>query len=111
MNRLVSDEDFLFNNQPFAHYEANNTINLLLSLAFVDYNKTFDTLEHIYIWRSLVEQMIKHKYIRIIRTIYAGTATTSLEKSGRSFPIQRGVKQVNPLRPKRFGIMFPHLGF
>ncbi|XP_037876062.1 LINE-1 retrotransposable element ORF2 protein isoform X1 [Bombyx mori] len=72
-------------------------------LGFVDFNKAFDSLEHHYIWESLEQQGVHKKYIRILKNIYGkSTAQIKLEKLGEEFPIERGVRQGDPISPKIF---------
>lgn len=72
-------------------------------IAFVDYNKAFDSLKHTEIWKTLNEQGISQKYIRIIQEIYSNsTAKIKLERLGEEFPIRKGVRQGDPLSPKIF---------
>lgn len=72
-------------------------------VAFVDYNKAFDSLKHNKIWESLKEQGVPEKYIRIIKEIYSkSTAKIKLERIGEEFKIGKGVRQGDPLSPKIF---------
>ncbi|PZC85214.1 hypothetical protein B5X24_HaOG202399 [Helicoverpa armigera] len=72
-------------------------------LAFVDYNKAFDTIEHGFIWEALRTQGVPTKYIRILQNVYTkSTARVKLEALGEEFPIRRGVRQGDPISPKLF---------
>ncbi|CAG4937562.1 unnamed protein product [Colias eurytheme] len=80
-----------------------NEYNKIYYLGFVDYNKAFDSLEHDYIWEALNIQGIHGKYIRILQNIYSrSTAQVRLESMGDIFPIERGVRQGDPISPKLF---------
>ncbi|CAH2106596.1 unnamed protein product [Euphydryas editha] len=74
-----------------------------LYMAFVDYNKAFDSIEHHCIWEALKTQGIHNKYIRLIKNVYSNsTGRIKLETEGEMFPICRGVRQGGPLSPKLF---------
>lgn len=74
-----------------------------LYLAFIDYNKAFDSLEHHHIWLALKNQGIEAKYIRLIQNVYCNSsAQVKLETLGEPFPVRRGVRQGDPLSPKIF---------
>ncbi|GBP53918.1 Retrovirus-related Pol polyprotein from type-1 retrotransposable element R2 [Eumeta japonica] len=74
-----------------------------LYIAFVDYSKAFDSIEHDSLWRTLTQERVPKKYIRIIKNIYANnTPQIKLESTGEDFPIARDVRQGGPLSPKLF---------
>ncbi|GBP60570.1 Modular serine protease [Eumeta japonica] len=75
----------------------------MYDMAFVDYNKGFDSLSHSYIWKTLEKQGIERKYIRIIKEIYGRiTATIQFKQQGEEFGNEKGVRQGDPLSPKLF---------
>ncbi|GBP03806.1 LINE-1 retrotransposable element ORF2 protein [Eumeta japonica] len=81
--------------------EKQNEYGQMYYMAFVDYNKAFDSLSHSYIWKTLEKQEVERKYIRIIKKIYRRTiATIQLEQQGEEFGIEKGVRQGDPLSPK-----------
>lgn len=83
--------------------EKCNEFNKKIYFCFVDYKKAFDSLEHMQIWKALKDQGVADKYIRIIKNIYGNSsAKIKLEYTGRSFKINRGVRQGDPLSPKLF---------
>lgn len=83
--------------------EKYNEYQLIYYIAFIDYSKAFDSLQHDKIWEALLEQGIEHKYIRLIRNIYScSRARIQLEKKNTPFKVEKGVRQGDPLSPKLF---------
>lgn len=84
--------------------EKHNEMNIDLVLGFVDFSKAFDSIEHPFLWKSLYDQNIPVKYIRIIKKIYNNSETQIKinNQLGRKLKIKRGIKQGDPLSPKCF---------
>ncbi|XP_052745839.1 uncharacterized protein LOC128199637 [Bicyclus anynana] len=83
--------------------EKYREFNRSLYVAFIDYSKAFDSINHSAIWKALYSLKIDQKYINIIKNIYENsTSKVKLETSGEPFNIERGVRQGDPLSPKLF---------
>lgn len=81
-----------------------------LYICFIDYSKAFDSLKHKFIWQSLKEQGVANVYIGLIESIYKGSnSRIKLETKGHSFPINKGVRQGDPLSPKLFNAVLEHV--
>ncbi|KAI8428464.1 hypothetical protein MSG28_007275 [Choristoneura fumiferana] len=83
--------------------EKYKEFNRSLYIAFVDYSKAFDSISHTSIWKALENNNIHSKYINIIKNVYTKSVSRiKLERNGEEFPIEKGVKQGDPLSPKLF---------
>ena len=83
--------------------EKTNEYNIPINIGFIDYEKAFDSIEHFAIFDALRQIGINETYIDIIEDIYTGaTAVVSLdEMTSRPFDIKRGVRQGDPISPKK----------
>ncbi|CAG9116832.1 unnamed protein product [Plutella xylostella] len=78
--------------------------NLPLYLAFVDYEKAFDSIELWAMLQSLQRCHIDYRYIEVLRCMYnAATMSVRLhEHSTKPIQLQRGVRQGDVISPKLF---------
>ena len=84
--------------------EKCNEYNLNLCIAYIDYEKAFDSVEHEVIFQALRNIGINETYINIIEDIYTdATAKVHIEKEeSEEIKILRGVRQGDPISPKLF---------
>ena len=83
--------------------EKTQEFNLSTFIAFIDYKKAFDSVEHASLVESLEKIAIHPKYIRLIDKIYTNCyAKVKTEIEGETFQIKKGVRQGDPMSPKIF---------
>ena len=78
--------------------------NIPLCVAFVDYEKAFDSVQTSAILSSLQNQGIEDAYIKLLKDIYTNssvTVTLQKEKS-QKINVKRGVRQGDTISPKLF---------
>lgn len=77
--------------------------NRPLYLAYVDYEKAFDSVEHWAVVDSLKRCHIDDRYIEILRNLYkSATMTVQLTENTNPIQIQKGVRQGDVISPKLF---------
>ena len=73
-----------------------------LCIAFVNYEKAFDSIEFNPLFESLENQGVEAAYITLLRDLYNGaTSSLKLHKDSDKIKLQRGVKQ-GDISPKLF---------
>ena len=84
--------------------EKSNEFNRKLCIAYIDYEKAFDSIEHNVIFKALRNIGINETYINIIEDIYTeATAKVHVEsQTSEEIKILRGVRQGDPISPKLF---------
>lgn len=83
--------------------ERYKEYNKTLYIALIDYKKAFDTIKHESLWEALETQGVHISYIHLLKEIYSKSrAKIKLEKKGKPFPVERGVRQGDPMSPNLF---------
>ncbi|KAJ0169495.1 hypothetical protein K1T71_015082 [Dendrolimus kikuchii] len=78
--------------------------NQPLCMAFVDYEKAFDSIETWAVLESLQRCRIDWRYIEVLRCLYdAATMTVQIQdRRAKPIPLRRGVRQGDVISPKLF---------
>lgn len=78
--------------------------NQPLCLAFVDYEKAFDSIETWAVLQSLQRCQVDYRYIEVLRYLYQNATMTIRVQNQNTNPIQlqRGVRQGDVISPKLF---------
>ncbi|EYB88155.1 hypothetical protein Y032_0252g247 [Ancylostoma ceylanicum] len=90
--------------------ERSNEYQMPLFIAFIDYEKAFDTVETNSLWNVLQEQGVHVQIISLLQGIY--TNAQSLIRLGETIiPIKvcRGVRQGDTISPKLFTATLEHV--
>ena len=83
--------------------EKTTEHNIPLYMAFVDYENTFDSIQHRAVVEALRAQGVQEKCVHIIKETYAnGTAQIRTEKLSGKIKIMKGVRQGDTLSPVMF---------
>ena len=83
--------------------EKTNEYRIPLHMAFVDYEKAFDSIQHKAVFDALRQHGVEEKYINILKETYrGGTAQIRTEKLSRKISIMKGVRQGDKLSPVMF---------
>ena len=87
----------------FSFKEKCREYNIPLCVAFVDYEKAFDSVQTQAIFTSLQEQGIEDVYIEILKDLYTDSSiTVHLHKESEKIRIKRGVRQGDTISPNLF---------
>ena len=77
--------------------------NIPLWIAFVDYEKVFESVQTVAVLISLQAQGIEDVYIELLKKIYTSSSTTvHLHKESNKINTRRGVRQGDTISPKLF---------
>jgi hypothetical protein len=78
--------------------ETADEWQLPMWIAAVDFKKAFDSVTHDALWKSLKEQGVDTSLIELLQKLYmTQTAAVRTDCTSRSFNMERGVKQGDPL--------------
>jgi len=81
--------------------EKSDEYKIPLAMAFVDYQKAFDSVDIHKVLESIKNQGVV--YVNILNYIYQnGTSFIRLHRDSNPFPLQKGVRQGDTISPKLF---------
>ena len=81
--------------------EKSIEYNKPLCMAFIDYEKAFDSVKTSAILQALRKQGVEELYVKLFEDIYTdSTATLQLHRNSEKIPIKRGVRQGDTISPK-----------
>ncbi len=79
-------------------------------MAFIDYEKAFDSVKTSAVMQVLRQQGVDELYIKVLEYIHRdSTATILLHKKSRKIPIRKGVRQSDSISPKLFTACFEEI--
>ena len=85
--------------------EKTTEYNVPLYMAFVDYTKAFDSIQHRAVFEALKVQGVQEKYMNIIKETYAeGTPQIRTDKLSGKIKIMRGVRHGDTVSPVMFTV-------
>jgi hypothetical protein len=87
-----------------------NEYTLPLSLAFIDFEKAFDSIMPQAITNALTEQGVDKTYIQLLNDINKeAKAAVKLHKETREFSVRKGVRQGDSISPSLFTATLEHV--
>jgi len=90
--------------------EKSKEFNIPLWLVLIDYSKAFDSVDHTKLWVVLRDQGVPEEYIVLLQRLYSRqTSYVRTDVSSIAFPINRGVRQGDPISALLFIAVMEHI--